>query len=327
MSRKYPNRPFRARCVIIPHCPVRPAFASKRSRGQLGYTPNQFVSSVFAQVRRSSDRKQMGAMAFLTAHGTRNGWREIATYRDFFMGAKERAVEQGFSVEAHWAAEPGMTGPRLNAILRARGIKGVIVSTRSASEKPLEMAWDQFALVRVGLAQKHLPCHCAVNHQVATMRLVAERLASRGYTRIGLVLSRWQNEVADQNWLAGYMVWQSMQPARNRVPIHLPDELAAKPLIGWLRMHRPDALISVNPDVLHWIKAAGFEVPGKVAFALLDWHGDYGEIAGADQNNRQVGAAAVDILLGQLRRNDRGLPAHPRITLIKSSWRDGVTVA
>jgi LacI family transcriptional regulator len=64
-----------------------------------------------------------------------------------------------------------------------------------------------------------------------------------------------------------------------------------------------------------------------VAFTLLDWHKQYGEIAGADQNNRLVGEAAVDILLGQLRRNERGLPAHPRTTLIKSSWRDGATVA
>ncbi|HKB56841.1 MAG TPA: hypothetical protein VKC51_04565 [Lacunisphaera sp.] len=70
----------------------------------------------------------------------------------------ERATEQGFSLETHWAAELGMTGARLKGILQARGIKGVIVSTHSASEKPLAMSWDEFALVRIGLGQKHLPC-------------------------------------------------------------------------------------------------------------------------------------------------------------------------
>ena len=85
-------------------------------------------------------------------------------------------------------------------------------------------------------------------------------------------------------------------------------------------------MISVNPDVPGWLREAGIAVPRQVASALLDWHGQYGDIAGADQNNALVGAAAVDILITQLRHNERGIPEHPRTTMIDSTWHDGATV-
>ncbi len=293
---------------------------------RLGYAPNPLVSSIFAHLRRRKGRPHLGTLAFLTAHATREAWREPGTYRDFFLGAQERAAQQGFALEPHWAAEPGMTGPRLNAILRARGILGVILSTRDAEQRFIDLAWDQFAFVRLGLSQRIPPLHCAVNHQYQTVRLVAEQLAARGYARIGIALSRWQNDVTNQSWLAGFLIWQQSQPARQRVPVHLAPELAEGPFRAWFKRHRPDAVISVNPDVVRWLRASGPSVPEKVGSAVLDWHVHYGDIAGADQNNHLVGASAVDILLGQLRRNERGLPACARTTLIASSWHDGATV-
>jgi LacI family transcriptional regulator len=293
---------------------------------RLGYTPNPLVSSVFAQLRRRQGGPQLGTLAFLTAHATRDVWRQPGTYRDFFLGARERAAQQGFSVEAHWAAEPGMTGPRLNAILKARGILGVIVSTRDAEQQAFNLTWDQFALVRIGLSERVLPLHCTVNHQSHTVRLVAEQLAARGYQRIGIALSRWQVDVTDQSWLAGYLVWQQSQPAGRRVPVHLAPLLSEETFLSWFKRHRPDAVISVNPDVVSWLRATGLGLPDAVGAAVLDWHEHYGDIAGADQNSRLVGAAGVDILLGQLRRNERGLPENPRTTLIESTWREGATV-
>ena len=84
--------------------------------------------------------------------------------------------------------------------------------------------------------------------------------------------------------------------------------------------------MAVNPDVLRMIRGLGLKVPKDIGFALLDWHEAYGDIAGADQNSRQTGAAAVDIVVLQLRSNERGIPEHPQTVLIDSTWRDGGTV-
>jgi LacI family transcriptional regulator len=310
--------------------PALPTATCLRIQGvarKLGYFANPLLSSVFSGLRRHGDRRQLGTLAFLTAHAVRDDWRERpGTYRDYFLGARDRAAEQGFALESHWAAEPGMTGDRLNAVLRARGISGVILSTRDAEQQSIELKWDQFAVVRIGLSQQARPFHCAANHQYHTVRLVAGQLAACHYTRIGLALSRWQHEVTDQNWLAGFLVWQRTQPVRQRVAVHLAADFSKESFLAWFKRHKPDAIISVNPDVARWLRAASVAVPEKVGAAILDWNESYGDIAGADQNSRHVGAAAVDLLMGQLRRNEHGLPQHRRTILIESVWREGATV-
>jgi LacI family transcriptional regulator len=309
--------------------PALPSATCKRVQQiarQFGYVPNPLVSSVFSAMRRHQDGGNLGTLAFLSAHATRDGWKNVATYRDFFLGAQARATKQGFGLETHWATEPGITGSRLGDILQARGIAGVMVSSRASTEDFPELPWDKFALVRLGVSQKKLPFHCVVNHQFNTARLVAGELASRGYARIGLAVTAWQNEVVDQGWLGGFLVWQQSQPAARRVPVKIFPELFAESFLDWFRRHRPDAVIAVNPDVLDLLRAEKYRVPEDVGVGLLDWHDKDGDIAGANQNNRLVGSKAVDILLSQLHRNERGIPDHPFRMLIESSWREGSTV-
>ncbi|MGH8017851.1 MAG: helix-turn-helix domain-containing protein [Opitutaceae bacterium] len=122
------------------------------------------------------------------------------------------------------------------------------------------------------------------------------------------------------------LAWQHLLPDSERVPVHLPDQLDRTDLLKWCRRYRPDACIAVNPQVRDWLESGRHVVPKTIGFALLDWHDNHPGIAGADQGNRLVGAAAADIAVGLLRRNERGMAEHPRITLIKSSWHEGDTV-
>ena len=51
-----------------------------------------------------------------------------------------------------------------------------------------------------------------------------------------------------------------------------------------------------------------------------------GDRAAIDQASREVGAAAVDIILGQINRHERGAPAIPKTVLIPGRWIEGRTV-
>jgi LacI family transcriptional regulator len=57
-----------------------------------------------------------------------------------------------------------------------------------------------------------------------------------------------------------------------------------------------------------------------------DWSPKCPELAGIDQNANLVGEAAVDLLIGQLQRNERGLPDYPKTTLVGGTWVDGASV-
>lgn len=51
-----------------------------------------------------------------------------------FAGARERAGKMGFALEEFCTSDPGMTDQRLEQILRARGIIGVVLSPVTTAE-------------------------------------------------------------------------------------------------------------------------------------------------------------------------------------------------
>jgi LacI family transcriptional regulator len=291
---------------------------------ELGYTPNPLIASIFRTMRRGTSKDSLGTLAFLTAHPSEHEWKKYATYRDFYSGVYQRGIEQGFKIETHWAANPKLTPKRLEAILTARGITGVVISSRGSITKFNDIAWEKFSVVRIGLSHQTLRFNCAVNHQMHTLRLVASQLANKGYKRLGFAISEKQNTAAEQNWISSALVWQSAH--ENTIPVFTPPYLEKTPFLEWYYKYKPEAVVSVNPDTAQWLKESGICIPDQVGFALLDWHADYGDYAGANQNSILTGEAAVDMLVDQLRRNEFGIPTHPRTLLIESTWVEGASL-
>lgn len=58
----------------------------------------------------------------------------------------------------------------------------------------------------------------------------------------------------------------------------------------------------------------------------MQWNAERTFCAGVNQHAKVIGAAAVDLVNGQLQRNEFGIPAHPKLVLIKGEWVDGETV-
>ncbi len=66
--------------------------------------------------------------------------------------------------------------------------------------------------------------------------------------------------------------------------------------------------------------------PNDVGFATLGWSETAPEQTGIRQNWAKVAAAAIDLVIAQLQRNDRGIPDFPKTTLIEGTWMPGTTV-
>ncbi len=78
--------------------------------------------------------------------------------------------------------------------------------------------------------------------------------------------------------------------------------------------------------VREWLPAAGAKVPETCGFADLDVDDESDTpYSGIRQNNEQVSAAAIDLVIGQLQRHERGLPKCPKIMLVEGKWVDGAT--
>lgn len=291
-----------------------------------GYAINPLVGQVYSEARAGRGFQNLGTLALVTSYETPTWWKNHVTLCGFHDGAVARAAQMGLAVNEFWANEPGLKGRRLTQILRARGISGLVlapVPSRSADDL---VDWKYFSVALIGESVKSPRLDRAVPNQRHAIQLAVGELARLGYRRIGLVLRKRYHAMTDFIMLSTFLVFQHGLPEADRVPIESPEEWTEAYFMKWFKRHRPDAIIGTVRPAREWLARAGYECPRDVGLALLDWDERSDDFAAVDQNAAAVGAAATDIVLGQMRRNERGVPEIPRTVLVDCRWRRGATL-
>lgn len=309
------------------------AATRERIRGlaeELGYRPNPLVQALMANLRSTRPAQYHSTIAWVTAFPTRDGWSRHWVHRHYHQGAVARAAALGYKIEPFWALAPHTSGAALSRVLRARGIRSLIIPPVGTPGMRLELEWEHFSCATIGYSFTEPRLHrTAANLREGMARALLE-CERRGFARVGFALPSDTDERVNHSWLAGYLAWQQFIPQKNRLPVLLaPDSLdAALPL--WLRRHRPDVVISPNREFLKWLPDLGKRIPEDIGLITLS-HPDESDasvarISGINQNNFSIGEAAVDLVVAQLQHNDTGIPAHPRVMLIDGIWREGKTL-
>lgn len=309
--------------------PVISAAVRKRIKAlarRRGYTLNPLVAQVYSEARTGRGFRNLGTLAYITAYDTPDWWKDHPTLRGFHEGVVERARQTGLGVDEFWAHEPGLKGRRLTQILRARGIGGVVLAPVPGRNAEGMLDWKYFSTALVGESVRTPRLNRAVPNQRHAAQLAIQELARLGYQRIGLVLRHRYHAMTDFNLLSTFLLLQHGLPAARRVPVETPTEWTEANFMAWYSRHRPDALVGVVRPVRDWLARAGVLCPRDIGLVLLDRDHESDDFAVVDQNAHAVGAAAVDIVLGQMRQNERGLPAIPQTVLVDSAWRRGGTV-
>jgi DNA-binding LacI/PurR family transcriptional regulator len=74
------------------------------------------------------------------------------------------------------------------------------------------------------------------------------------------------------------------------------------------------------------MREAGIKVPDEIGFAGLSWDEQRADVTGIDQCQHLIGAAAVDLVVSQIYRNEYGLPEAMKTVFIDGVWREGETL-
>lgn len=307
-----------------------PAATRRRVRSfarEQGYQADAVVATLMARLRTLRQKPVQATIGFLTAWPTQNGWRTTSNLERFHRGVERRAREFGYAINELWLREPGMTGARMTAILRARGIRGLILQSLPAAGGTLELDWRYFACVAKGLTVSHPPVHRVVSSHYEDMQLVLHELARRRYRRIGLVLSEALSVRVDRAWLAAYLLHQNDTPAEQRVPALITRSTQEEQgFVQWLHAYRPDAILFSDQPIPRWLAAQNIAVPRDVGLVHLDWSRDVAPLAGLDSDPESVGSAAMELLVGQLQANEFGIPKHEKIVAVRGHWVAGDSV-
>ena len=106
-----------------------------------------------------------------------------------------------------------------------------------------------------------------------------------------------------------------------RDPAYLP---AAR---SWISQAGPEVILAPSDFIFSYLKDWGLRVPKDISFASLALgiteNDDY--LSGIDQNNKNIGRSAVNLLVAMLERQETGVPETPTHLLIDGFWRAGLT--
>jgi DNA-binding LacI/PurR family transcriptional regulator len=290
---------------------------------KLGYRPDPEVARLLGYLKRSRRQRFDSVIAVLNAYRPPEAMARDAYTARLLAGARSRSEALGFGMETMALHADGMTARRFDHILKARGVRGVLVPPEPEPLFNADLDWTRLAAVATTTTARPLGLHRVLPDNFANLRLLIEAALAREYRRIGLV---WWAALEERQLRAPTAVytWHA-KVARDLVGLPLFEwrwrepEAMAKGLATWMKRHRPELVLAPADAVRRTIeKASGAKAP--VDYGFVSYGEDLPGVSRLDQRPEAVGAAAVDLLSALVHRGESGLPATPQTTLIAGSF-------
>jgi len=308
--------------ALSPQIPAETQARIQKIATSLGYRPDPLLSAFAQQRRGRSPKSEITTLAYVTNFPTADEWTINPFYEPLFQGATRHAAASGYKLEHFWLREPGMTGERLSRILHNRGIVGVCIAPTPAARSRLRLDWARFSCVTIGYSLLRPDLHRTTPHHFHAILDASRRLWRLGYTRLGLCLYIGTSARVDDLWLAGALLTAHHNP-QAAVKLFFYDDDTRSQIAGWAAAERLEVILSDNQQALRALQQRGVRVPGDIDYVTLNWVKHEPEIAGINQRPAAIGAAAIDLLIAQLGRGERGIPAMPITSMVEGTWVNG----
>lgn len=293
---------------------------------ELGYEPDPNLVALSSRRANKRIKKYLGTLAWVTCFDTQDGWNYAETFRRQRAGVADRAAKFGYKVEDFWLKDPSLSGEDASEVLRARGIRGLILAPQAKVGAELDLDCSHFAVVAFGTTLKKPVFHRVGNNVLSSSRLAYQKLKALGYEKISLAVARDVDGRVDNCFTAGYLSTKQMSGDDAFIPAFVYKTLEKEPFLRWFREWKPDAILSMGyaiSVIQDWLRGEGFRMGEDIAIANLDWYDSQPGLAGIDQLTEVTGGAAVNVMHRLLRNSEFGVPKYHSRTLTTGVWRDG----
>ena len=297
----------------------------RAAAAKAGYQRNPMVGAMMSAMRRSQVSTLQGVLAVAEIaepdrpeHGPFN--------RQLISGCNESAEALGFKLESYQLGPGGLSPERLCRVLKARGIRGLILLPSWRTPKFSSFDWSRLSAVYADYIPETPTLNSVCCDHYRSMLELLNRLHARGYRRPGLVLESGRDERVHLRMSAALGAFQSAHRDVHAIKPFLSSDISKLNVVKWIARAKPDVVLSHHTDVLDWMQAAGLRVPKEIGFAALNLAKSNRSCAGLDLRPREIGRCAVEILIGQIRREAWGAPRVPTNTTLLAEFVDGDTL-
>jgi LacI family transcriptional regulator len=296
----------------------------QRIARELDYRTNPLVTALMRSRRTQQAAKDV-VLAFVTNYSTRYGWRPPHHDRpDYFPGAAARAAELGYKLEDFWLGEPGMTPARFAQILLSRGISGLLIGRLPPGMSEIELPWENFSAVALGLTLNQPDLHRVSEDAFASATDAMHRCIAKGYKRIGFVMSEPDDSPnMGDRWLGAILRLQLRLAPENRIPFceyRPPGEFTGH-FLRWFETNAPDVVLATHAGpLLDLFSGSKRKFSRDVELLLLNNNKLNQGFSGIHLDPGIIGSLAVDMVVGMLHRGETGLPTAPHHVLVPGCW-------
>ncbi len=304
---------------------------------RLGYRPNPLLTALVQQ--RRARRHHVGSQTSAATIAVLVRPCLVATpgshAERILAGVFRQAQQLGYGIDVIDFDNDAASTSHLTRIIRARGISGAILFPMAQAGSKLAIETEFLAGACIGFSCVEPDLHRVSPHQFQAFQLALRQIGKAGYRRVGLTLCRDTNERVLQQYIGAYLAFGGA----GQTPLECVSPLVvenyenaprwAQRFRQWLKSEQPEVVISPDVELHERITNMGIHFPRDLSFVSLNRHGhpsDGGPVAGVDQNWEPVGSSAVDLVTGQLNRNERGAPPEPKLVHVRPRWVDGASL-
>jgi LacI family transcriptional regulator len=300
---------------------------------RLGYSPDPMLSALSSYRRSQRPPAYRSTLAWMNNFPNQRECLNLSHIHAFHDGARAYAESKGFKLEEFWLQEKGISPKRARDVLLARNIRGLLFAPQPSANTQILLDLSAFACVTIGYSLTEPRLHLAVNDQYSATLLSLKRLAQMGHRRIGMATVSDTLKRTRHHFESPYLIFQNSLPASRRMPLFTIEGLSEARTIDpwrarfleWRAAHQPTAIICTFSEALPWLTEAGLRVPEDVSITTLSCMQQPGW-AGIDQQERVIGARAIELLISIFQAGERGIPETPLRLLVEGKWKDGPTV-
>lgn len=292
---------------------------------EMGYQQDPVLAKLMSHLKRTR-RKKPSTLAFITNHHKPFGSMQATLDTRSYEGARKRAQELGYEL-VEFQISDKLDGQRLSKILWTRAVDGILVGPLQRGNSRLDFNWSRFRCVAIGHTLEYPQLHKASNNQSQSLILALSQLHRAGYRRIGILISKDNDERTNHAWRAGYLLGRELfnirYPKHGIVWIDDGFDNFAR----WMKKEKADVILgpTSHSPTIPWIERLGLRIPQDIGVAFLHLQPNDQGLSGIDQQWQAIGAAAVDRLTSLIHSRQNGIPSNPSTLMLDGQWVDGFT--
>jgi DNA-binding LacI/PurR family transcriptional regulator len=290
---------------------------------EMGYRPDPEASRLLAHFKRSQFNPVISVIGVLNAYDPPAAMTRDTYTARLLQAAQSRAHELGFALDELSLCGEGMSPKRLNQIIRARNIRGILIppEPNPLFQAPLE--WGSVCAVATTTTVEPLRLHRVLPHNFNNFERLLEGIHHLGYRRPAFIgwselEKRQMNAPTAVLARAVYIEkrFEAIPPFSWRWD-HPPT---IKKFNDWFRRSRPDVVIApAHWHLKHLRETLGVRVPKDLGY--VSYVETNPEISQIIEGPEVVGSAAIDLISAHVLRGETGIPTHPKTLLIEGHFK------